>query len=88
MATDKDVKAKKDPETGEPAIDYLVEGLTEEELKGVTGGLAAGEATTAPMKCEGVTCLGLITRCYTFCRSLACPKVDCEKLQCGSFDIA
>ena len=84
MANEKDVAAKKDPETqkdveaekapgtGEPAIDYLVEGLTEEELKQVSGGLGTGDVTKRPMKCGDMTCTPFTNPCYEYCQAVGC----------------
>ena len=96
MATEKDVAAKKDPETqkdvdtkkapgtGEPSIEYMVDGLTEEELKGVSGGLATGDVTKVPMKCDGVLCSGL-SNCVAYCRDMSCGSVSCEKHACDKY---
>ena len=90
MATDKDAEAKKDVEpkkdaaTGEKSIDYLVDGLTEDELKGVSGGLGTGDVTKSVM-CSGVTCTGLMTKCYAMCGTMRCPAVSCGELKCGAF---
>jgi len=95
MATDKDVEAKKDPETqkdvdtkkdpgtGEPSIDYLVDGLTEEQLKGVSGGLA----TAVPFRCVGVVCEGVRSNCVAYCAVMSCPSVKCGSHKCDSFDM-
>ena len=93
MATNKDAEAKKDVEpkkdagTGEKSIEYIVDGLTEEQLKGVSGGLATGDATKQPRRCVGVSCQGLTSSCYAFCRTMLCPSVRCESLECSSFDM-
>jgi hypothetical protein len=65
MATNEDLEAKNDPETrkdantrkasetGEESIEYLVEGLTEEELKQVAGGLLIRRPADCNL-CSGV----------------------------------
>ena len=100
MATDKDVDAGKNLETqkdvdttkatatGEPSIEYLVDGLTEDQLKGVSGGLAAGEVAKTPMRCVGVSCDGFNSKCYAFCTTMSCPHVNCEEIRCTSFQMS
>ncbi len=97
MATDKDLEAKKEPETqedakkapetGEPSIEYLVEGLTEEELAGVSGGLTPGLETKLPFGCTGVQCSGVKTSCATWCGTMNCPAVTCGSHNCGNFNM-
>jgi len=54
LETQKDAETKKDPETGEQSIEYLVEGLTEEELKQVSGGMTPGLATKCPARVQSM----------------------------------
>jgi len=69
--TQKDADTKKDPETGEQSIEYLVEGLTEEELQRVSGGLTPGLASKLPSNCN-------------LCSGVVVPH--CVSYYCGSFD--
>jgi len=71
VETQKDVKTKEGPETGEPSIEYLVEGLmTEEELQRVSGGVIPGLGIKA-MECN-------------LCSGVVVPH--CVSYHCGSFD--
>ncbi len=95
MATDKDVAAKKDPETqkdvdtkkapgtGEPSIEYLVDGLTEDDLKRVSGGVV----TKLPMRCTGVSCSGLGNPCVAHCTVMTCPQIACDSHLCDKFEM-
>jgi hypothetical protein len=86
MATNKDLEANTDPEsqqdvdsekgpdTGEGAIEYLVEGLTEEDLKGVVGGLAPGLGTKPGTNCN--LCSGVVV---PHCVSYYCSGFDPSK---------
>ena len=81
MATEKDVATKKDPETqkdintkedsgtGEKSIEYLVDGMTEEELKRVSGGVVLPKV---PMKCGDMTCTPFTNPCYEYCQAVGC----------------
>ena len=84
MATDKDLEAGKDteakkdvdtkegPETGEPSIEYLVEGLlTEEELQRVSGGVLPGSGTKPHVECN-------------LCSGVVVPH--CASYYCGGYD--
>ena len=68
MATDEDLKKI------QKSIEVLVEGLTEEELQKVSGGLS----------CRGAVCKG-VRQCLALCPFLNCPEVNCDALQCPSF---
>jgi hypothetical protein len=88
MGTDKDLEAKKDletqkdadtkkaPETGEQSIEYLVEGLAEEELKQVSGGRTPGLATKLPSDCN--LCVGVVVpHCVSYYCDGYDPSKDC-----------
>ncbi len=92
MATDKDLEAKKEPETqedakkapetGEPSIEYLVEGLTEEDLARVSGG-----AVVLPsMKCAPHQC-GIVKACATLCGNQVCGQITCDAHNCNVFSM-
>ena len=70
--TQKDVDTKKAPGPGEPSIEYVVDGLTEDELKKVSGGLATGDLTKLPMKCGDMTCKPFTNPCYEYCQAVGC----------------
>ena len=65
LETQKDADTKKDAETGEQSIEYLVEGVTEEELKQVSGGLTPGLGSKLPLQ-ECNLCSGVVVRCASY----------------------
>ncbi len=94
MATEKSAEAKKDVEpkkataTGEKSVEFIVDGMTEEELKGVAGGLTTGVVSKMPMRCVDVSCDGFNSKCYAFCTTMSCPHVNCEELKCTSYQMS
>ena len=71
LETQEDVDTKKDPETGEPSVEYLVEGLTEEELKQVSGGVTSGWGARLASTCN--LCTGVVVP-------------HCVSYYCGGYD--
>ncbi len=67
----KDVEPKKDAATDEKSIEIIVEGMTEEELKRVSGGLS-GALPAVPMKCGDMTCSPFRNPCYEYCQAVGC----------------
>jgi len=86
--TKKDVEPKKDAATDEKSIDYIVDGMTEEELKRVSGGAGLALPTKLPLGCEQVLCGDLTSKCYTYCNSMECAGVTCKEHKCTNFGVA
>ena len=83
MATKKDVEPKKDAGTGEKSIEYIVDGVTEDELKKVSGGLG-GVGNAKVLTCAGHECHD-VKLCAYYCSSQICPEVTCSDHRCSSF---
>ncbi len=83
--TKKDVEPKKDAATGEKPVEFIVDGMTEEELKRVSGGLGGVVVIQKPLGCEEVICGEVRSKCYTYCNGMECTGVTCKDHKCTNF---